>query len=113
MRLDINTSRIDLSTDIRDYVERRAEFALGRFEHAIVDITVSLEDTNGPRGGIDQQCKIRVNSTGERSPILSTHTHQEIKAAIDLAFETVSRTVAKSLDRRIKRKQTPKLAGAI
>lgn len=113
MRLDINTSRIDLNNDIRDYVERRAEFALGRFEHAVVDVTVSLEDTNGPRGGIDQQCKIRVNTLGQRSPILSTHTHEEIKAAIDMAFETASRAIAKSLDRRTKKQQTGKLVEAV
>lgn len=113
MRLDINTSRIDLNNDIREYVERRAEFALGRFEHAVVDVTVSLEDTNGPRGGIDQQCKIRVNTTGEKSPILSTHTHEEIKAAIDLAFETASRAIAKSLDRRTKKQHTGKLVEAV
>lgn len=109
MRLDINASRIDLNSDIREYIERRAEFALGRFDHVIVDLTVSLEDTNGPRGGIDQQCKIRVNMLGERSPLLSTHTHEEIKAAIDLAFETASRTIAKSLDRRTKKQHSGKL----
>lgn len=113
MRLDINTSRIDFSNDVREYIERRAEFALGRFDHAVLDVTVSLEDTNGPRGGVDQQCRIRVNMVGEKSPLISSHTHEEIKAAIDMAFETASRAVAKSLDRRTKKQHSGKLVASV
>lgn len=113
MRLDINTSRIDLNNDIREYVERRAEFALGRFDHAVVDVTVSLEDTNGPRGGIDQHCKIRMTMNGEKTPLVCNSTQEEIKASIDTAFETASRAVAKSLDRRTKRQHSGKLVGTV
>jgi hypothetical protein len=31
--------------------------ALARFSHRLKQVTVYIEDTNGPRGGIDKQCR--------------------------------------------------------
>src|SRR4029079_5791418 len=38
--------------------ERRLHFATDRFRENIREIGVALRDVNGPRGGIDKQCKI-------------------------------------------------------
>ena len=38
--------------------ERRLHFATDRFRENIREISVALSDVNGPRGGIDKQCKI-------------------------------------------------------
>ena len=33
--------------------------ALDRFEHLITGLTVTLADHNGPKGGIDKECKVQ------------------------------------------------------
>ena len=41
-------------------MERRLDFALGRFGGRISQVTVGLEDLNGPRGGADKRCRLAV-----------------------------------------------------
>lgn len=53
-RLDIWSNR-QRSDALRQYVERRLRFALGRFAHRLDQLQVRLEDVNGPRGGLDQR----------------------------------------------------------
>jgi len=58
MRMMIHSRKIALPRTLRDHVERRLGFALGRFENRIDRVTVWLEDLNGPRGGVDKRCRI-------------------------------------------------------
>ncbi len=111
MILEVHTSRIEVSNSLREYLERRIDFALGRFEESIRSVSVTLEDTNGPRGGVDQLCRILVSLQGERKPVIAEMTHDQLKAAIDLAAECAGRSVARTLDRRTKvRRIIPELA---
>jgi ribosome-associated translation inhibitor RaiA len=100
MILEVHASRIELSSSARAYLERRIEFALGRFEESIRSVSVTLEDTNGPRGGVDQLCRILVSLRGERKPVIAEQTHDQLRAAIDLAAECAGRSVSRTIDRR-------------
>ena len=104
MKVELHASRLAVSNSTQAYVERRIGFALGRFADVIENVVVSLEDINGPRGGIDKSCRIRVNLTGQRAPIIATVLDVEIRAAIDMAAERVGRAVARQLDRRTPRR---------
>jgi putative sigma-54 modulation protein len=44
--------------NLRRESERRLHFATDRFRNDIREIDVALRDVNGPRGGIDKQCKV-------------------------------------------------------
>lgn len=112
MILNVHASRIQITELSKDYIERRIEFALGRFSEAISSITVTLEDTNGPRGGVDQRCQIRVNMMGQRRPVIVESTQDILRAAIDVAASTAFRAVSRRLDRRLGKRRVSSEAEA-
>lgn len=57
--LDIWSNRL-VSDALREYIERRLQLALDRFDHRLDRIHVRLEDVNGPRGGVDKRCRVQV-----------------------------------------------------
>lgn len=104
MRFELHSSRIEVSDSIHAYVERRLGFALGRFADVVENVVVSLADINGPRGGIDKSCRMRVTLIGHKTPVIADVLDVEIRAAIDMAAERVGRAVARQLDRRTSRR---------
>ena len=104
MNVELHASRLAVSKSTQAYVVRRIGFALGRFADVIETVIVSLEDINGPRGGVDKSCRIRVNLTGQRTPIIATVLDLEVRAAVDMAAERAGRAVARQLDRRTPRR---------
>lgn len=49
---------LDVTREIRAHIQRTVSTSLGRFSRHIRSIEVLLEDVNGPRGGVDKQCRI-------------------------------------------------------
>ena len=106
MKIELHSSRLAVSNSIQAYVERRIGFAIGRFADVVESVVVSLEDINGPRGGVDKSCRIRVNLIGQRAPIIADVLDLEIRSAVDMAAERVGRAVARQLDRRASRRSS-------
>ena len=110
MNLEIHASRVRLTEAIRQQVERRIDFATGRFTDHLERVSVLLEDTNGPRGGDDKLCRIRVHLTGDRNPLIAETIEGEVAAAIDIAADSISRQIARRLDRRTTGRRTARSA---
>ena len=55
MQLRIRGVNYGLDDGLKDHIERRLRFALGRFAARIHRLTVRLTDVNGPRGGLDKR----------------------------------------------------------
>ena len=104
---DIHTSGLSIKKSTRRHIERRIAFALGRFEDSINAISVTVEDTNGTRGGIDQLCRIRISLQGERNPIIAESKHEHLNAAIDMTADCIGRSVARALDKRHRSRRVP------
>ncbi|SIO65886.1 Ribosome-associated translation inhibitor RaiA [Singulisphaera sp. GP187] len=60
MQLDMRGVNYELQDELKDHIERRLRFALGRFASRIERIAVRISDVNGPRGGIDKRCRISI-----------------------------------------------------
>lgn len=73
-------------------------FALGRFATKIEHVGVRLSDVNGPRGGVDKECRVRIRLHGLRV-VLVTDVDAELRAAVDRACERAGRAVARRVDR--------------
>ena len=50
----------DVTDVLSTYIQRRLVFALGRFGRRVERVLVRVEDTNGPKGGIDKRCRVAV-----------------------------------------------------
>ena len=90
---------VELSPDDRRYIRRKLGMKLGKFATSIVRVSVRVEDINGPRGGVDQACRIKVVLSGLPSVIFEAKD-ASLAAAVDGALTGVERAVRRSLQRR-------------
>jgi ribosomal subunit interface protein len=111
MHVLIRGERIKLGTELREYITRRLHFALGRFSPALERVSVRVGDVNGPRGGMDKQCHIRVELRASGgTPITAEVCEADLYAAVDRATDRIGRTVARTLDRQRRRRPRPRTA---
>jgi hypothetical protein len=96
MKLRLATRGIELSSDLDAYVRRRAHFSLGRFAGKIKFLSIRLADVNGPRGGIDKCCDIRVD-VGLRQQVIVCERQANLHAAVAFAVERAERAVQRQL----------------
>lgn len=100
MRLSVLANGVRLGERLRDHIDRRLHFAVGRFRNAIDYVVVRLEDTNGPRGGVDKQCRIVVKLHGYGGRRVAAESHDEnIYAAVAHAASRAGRTVGRTVHR--------------
>ncbi len=95
----IRASEGDLGVGDRAYIRRKLGRRLGKFAGAIERVSVRTEDVNGPRGGIDRMCRIKVVLKGLPSVVLE-HRDASLTAAVDGALAAVETAVGRAVQRR-------------
>jgi ribosome-associated translation inhibitor RaiA len=88
--------RVDAAT--REHVRRRMGRALAKFALHVERVTVRFGDVNGPRGGVDRSCVVKVVLSGLPS-VLGEGRAESMREAFDRAAAKVARAVRKALDR--------------
>lgn len=88
-----------LDTDDREYLRLKLGRKLGKFASQIERTSVRVEDVNGPRGGIDKRCRIKVVLSGLPSVVIEEQ-HESLQAAMDGALARVERAVRQAVQRR-------------
>ena len=83
----------------RDYVARKLGVKLGKFGPSIARITVRLTDVNGPKGGRDQECQIKVVLIGLPSVVVK-ETDSILRRTIDCALDAAALAVRRRIERR-------------
>jgi ribosome-associated translation inhibitor RaiA len=99
MRFSVSANRFHVAEDLRQYIERRLYFALGRFAQAIHHVSVRMGDINGPRGGVDKHCRIvvKLRASGSK-PIAIEDNDEDLRAAVARASNRAGRTVARAIE---------------
>jgi ribosome-associated translation inhibitor RaiA len=92
----MTSQRIDLSAELKEFVLRRAHFALGRFNGRITGLSIRLTDVNGPRNGVDKACDIRI-SPDAGSVVIVREQRENIYAAVSHALDRAARAVQRKL----------------
>lgn len=99
MKLTIRARHVDLTAELREQMHRRLHFALGRLAPAIRAVDVSIVDINGPRGGADKHCRVRVR--GRSLPVIVIeHVGSDVLSTVSLVAERAERAVVRALSRR-------------
>jgi putative sigma-54 modulation protein len=104
MRTEIRTDGIRLDHLLRSRVERALLYSLDRYRGRIVAATVRISDVNGPKGGVDKECRICLD-LGRREVLVVRQMDASASAAVDRAAERVRRRIGKILDRRSRRRR--------
>jgi ribosome-associated translation inhibitor RaiA len=95
----VGQSGQSIDEEDREYIARKLGMKLGKFASSIERITVRLSDTNGPKGGRDQRCHIKVVLRGLPSVVVN-QTESTVLRTVDLAIEAVAVAVRRRLQRR-------------
>lgn len=64
MKLTIRTRHLLLAPETHEDIRRRIDLAFARIRPWIRDIDITLADINGPKGGADKQCRLRIRGRG-------------------------------------------------
>ena len=96
MLINVHGHGFSVTQSIREYVDNRICFALARISHRLRRVEVRLSDLNGPRGGIDKRCLIKVH-INRIPPVVVTDVQSDLYASIDRASARAGRTVMRRL----------------
>lgn len=99
MDITIRARKVRVDEVLRAYIDRRLRFALGRFGEHITKVTISFEDANGARGGVDKQCQIEVALRASGS-VLVDDIDADVRTVVDRVAERVARAVGRNLQRQ-------------
>jgi ribosome-associated translation inhibitor RaiA len=100
--LAVRTSGVDVDPDLREYIHRHLGRRLGKFARHIERLTVRFEDVNGPRGGVDTVCRIKVVLAGLSSVIV-----EELSGDAFSAFNRADDRVERAVLHAVGRKRAP------
>jgi hypothetical protein len=89
----------------REVAVRRLRFVLRRLTWLVPRARVQLSDVNGPRGGVDKQCRVELK-TAHAGTVVVTAMARDWPAALDTALARSARTLV----RVWRRGQTPQRA---
>jgi len=93
MQVEIRGKGLRVTDVLSTYIQRRLVFALGRFGRRVERVLVRVEDTNGPKGGIDKQCRVAVVVPHFTTAMMEGRD-SNIRVAINRAVAKASRYVA-------------------
>lgn len=107
MRIEFVAPTIELDADQRQWAERRVLFAMGRFADRIRRVRVTLADVNGPRGGLDKECRVTAQLT-RGDPLVAEVLDSDPGAALARAIDRITRQLATGYERRRDRRRRPR-----
>ncbi len=103
--LHVRTRGLELSMEDRETLSRRVVFAVDRFADRIRRVDVSLEDVNGPRGGVDVRCHVHV--TLRDGVELDAESMSDTPlAAAGIALARVRRVVSRRVEKRVEERRS-------
>ena len=96
MRVEIRGRDFEVTDALRHCTERQVEVALHPFRERIEGIEASLADLNGPRGGIDKQCRLRARLV-PGGVVIAHATDADLYVAIVQAVRRLAGRVERAL----------------
>jgi putative sigma-54 modulation protein len=98
MIISIQARGFELTEGLRTHTERRIRFALGWARFEIQAVSVRLSDINGPRGGKDKRCLIRIPLASGQEVVVED-LDDDLYVAIDRAAVRCERSLVRRLSR--------------
>jgi ribosome-associated translation inhibitor RaiA len=102
--LDVRARGFDLTQSMYRRAVDHIAAKMAKHARAISNITIRLQDVNGPKGGLDKRCRVELQIAGF-GPVIVDEVDQDAYAAIDVAGERLRKVVSQVLDERRSRRR--------
>jgi hypothetical protein len=99
MQIRIESSRLDEARKSRATLEQRVRFVLRRLHCKVQHARVSLRDINGPRGGVDKQCRLMLRTDGYGTLVVTSQARSSAHA-LDHALKRASQSLVRLWQRK-------------
>jgi ribosomal subunit interface protein len=100
MRVLLRGVHLDLSASLKTYVQEHLVDHVERVcDDEAAEIDISLVDVNGPKGGLDKDCRVTVRLPG-MSSIHVEETAETLHQAIDAVRDRLEKTLKRQLEKR-------------
>lgn len=90
----------------RESAEERIQEKLERFEDAIREVHLTVRDLNGPKGGVDTQCQIRV--LGDHLEVIVEEKAESVSDALHGVLDRAVRNIARRRDAEVRSRRNQK-----
>lgn len=101
MQIEIRAHGFELTDGLRTHAERRLRFGLDWARHGVNKVILRFTDINGPRGGDDKRCLLRIPLPRMREVVIED-TAADLYVAIDRVIDRAARTLARRISRQRK-----------
>lgn len=88
-----------LDTEDREHIARKLGMRLAKFASSIERVSVRVSDVNGPKGGVDHKCLIKVTLSGLPSVVVERQD-SALQRAVNTAITATGPAVRRSVQRR-------------
>lgn len=100
MKVLMRGVHLSLTDGLKAYVQEHLVDHIERLcDDEAAEIDISLVDTNGPKGGVDKECRVTVRLPGF-SAIHVTETMETLHQAIDSSRDRLEKTLKRTLGKR-------------
>lgn len=99
MQVQIESSHLGEPNGSRAALEQRVRYVFRRMHYKVQQIRVRLHDINGPRGGVDKQCRLTLNLDGHGILVVTAQAHSG-SLALDSALKRASQSLVRLWQRR-------------
>ena len=108
MQVAVKSSQLELDKQLKHDIASRTGGVFWRLREKIRAITVSFYDVNGPKGGVDKLCKLKVSLFG-LPPLLVISKQESLHKALASALDKAK----SNLTRRLKKMRSQKRSGGL
>jgi ribosomal subunit interface protein len=100
MKVLLRGVHLSLSDGLKAYVQEHLVDHIEKLcDDEAAEIDISLVDNNGPKGGVDKDCRVTLRLPG-LSAIHVTETSETLHQAIDTVRDRMEKTLKRTLERR-------------
>lgn len=99
MQIEIRGKGIEMTERLRDHTERCLNFGLDWVQQDVERVVITLSDINGPRGGNDKRCQLRIPLPRMRDVVIEEIAH-DLQFAVTRAVDRAARSLERRLSRQ-------------
>jgi ribosome-associated translation inhibitor RaiA len=99
MRITIRSPHVTIDQDQRQDIAEAVRTALAHVESRVVSVQVLIDDSNGPKGGVDQRCEFVANC-GKLGVLRVEAASSELKKAVNSALTKLRRAAEHAVDHK-------------